>query len=91
MVTALSSKLPTEVWKVIHRILNPSRQTLRINSNNLNSHFATTAERVTMATPPGKGDLTNLTDNFQQDPGIPFTIQQVSCLDVLKEILISEM
>ena len=56
MVTALSSKRPTEVLKVIHRILNPSPQTLRIGPNNLNSHFATTAERVTMATLLGKGD-----------------------------------
>ena len=74
MVTALSLKRPTEVWKVIHRILKPRPQTLRINPNNQNSHFATTAERVTMATPPGKGDLTNLIDNFQQDSEICFTI-----------------
>ena len=86
MVTALSSKRPTEVWEVIHRILNSSPQTLRISPNNLNSHFATTAERVTMATPPGKGDLINLIDNFQQDSEIPFTIQPVSYLDVLREI-----
>ena len=86
MVTALSSKQPTEVWKVTHRILNPSPQTLQISPNNLNSHFATTAERVTMATPPGKGDLINLIDNFQQDSEIPFTIQPVSYLDVLREI-----
>ena len=86
MVTALSSKQPAEVWKVTHRILNPSPQTLQISPNNLNSHFATTAERVTMATPPGKGDLINLIDNFQQDSEIPFTIQPVSYLDVLREI-----
>ena len=86
MVTVLSSKRPTEVWKVIHRILNPSPQTLQISPNNLNSHFATTAERVIMATPPGKGDLINLIDNFQQDSEIPFTIQPVSHLDVLREI-----
>ena len=39
-----------------------------------------------MATPPGKGDLINLIDNFQQDSEIPFTIQPVSYLDVLREI-----
>ena len=39
-----------------------------------------------MATPPGKGDLINLIDNFKQDSEIPFTIQPVSYLDVLREI-----
>ena len=86
MVTALSSKRPTKVWKVIHRILNPSPQTLRISPKNPNSRFATAAERVTMAIPPGKGDLINLIDNFQQDFETPFTIQLVSYLDVLREI-----
>ena len=39
-----------------------------------------------MATPPGKGDLTNLMDNFQQVCEITLTIQQVSYLNVLREI-----
>ena len=38
-----------------------------------------------MSTPSGKRDLINLIGNFQQDSEIPFTIQSVSYLGVLRE------
>lgn len=46
-IKALSSKRPKDVWKVIHRILNPSPRPLRADPNQLNSHFASTSERIT--------------------------------------------
>ena len=45
--TALSSSKPKEVWRVIHRILNPSSRPLRIDVNELNQYFAETAQRTT--------------------------------------------
>ena len=44
---ALSSKKPSEVWKVIHKILNPNGKRIRINPNELNKHFSTTSKRLT--------------------------------------------
>ena len=44
---ALSSKKPSEVWKVIHKILNPNSKRIRINPNELYKHFSTTSKRLT--------------------------------------------
>ena len=44
---ALSSKKSSEVWKVIHKILNPNGKRIRINPNELNNHFSTTSKRLT--------------------------------------------
>ena len=41
---ALSGKKSTEVWKVIHNILNPNGKRIQINPNELNKHFSTTSE-----------------------------------------------
>ena len=43
---ALYSNQSSEVWKVIHRILKPSPKPLRFNPNELNGHFASTAQRT---------------------------------------------
>ena len=60
-IKALSSRRPKDVSKVIHRILHPSSQPLRADPSLLNSHFASTAERVTgnQSTPTEK-DLYHL-------------------------------
>ena len=39
---ALSSKNPREVWKVIHRILDPSENRISITPSELNSYFSST-------------------------------------------------
>ena len=44
---ALSSKKSSEVWKVIHKILNPNGKRIRINPNELNKHLSTTSKRLT--------------------------------------------
>ena len=43
---ALSSKKSSEVWKVIHKILNTNGKRIRINPNELNKHFSTTSKRL---------------------------------------------
>ena len=43
---ALSSSKPKEVWRVIHRILQPPLQPLRLDVNSLNRYFANTAQRT---------------------------------------------
>ena len=44
--TALSSKRPNEVWKFIHRLLNPSRKKINFDAEKLNKHYVTTAQRL---------------------------------------------
>ena len=39
---ALSGKKSGEVWKVIHKILNPNGKRIRINANEPNKQFSTT-------------------------------------------------
>ncbi len=43
---AFSSKYPKDVWKIIRRILHPNPKPLRIDPDELNTHFASTTERV---------------------------------------------
>ena len=42
----LSSKNSKEIWKVIHRILNPNMSTLQADPSALNEFFNKTAERL---------------------------------------------
>lgn len=58
--TALSSKRPKEVWRVIHRVLNPSPPPLPIDPNNLNMHFATTTEGTLGTKPHDTNELLGL-------------------------------
>jgi hypothetical protein len=43
---ALSSNKSRDIWRVIHRILKPNPKPLRVDPDELNTHFATTAERT---------------------------------------------
>ena len=84
---ALSSKRPKEVWKTIHRILNPSHQPLRVNPDKLNTHFATTAERVTAASSPlVKEQLHQLITQLGEDSDLSFHFRLVTYDEVLREI-----
>ena len=42
----LSSKNCKEIWKVIHRILKPNDNTLKVDTNKLNKYFNDTATRL---------------------------------------------
>ena len=44
---ALSSKKPSEVWKVIHKVLNPNGKRIRMNPHELNKHLSTTSKLLT--------------------------------------------
>ena len=86
-IKALSSRRPKDVWKVIHRILHPSSQPLRADPNQLNSHFASTAERVTGNQPTlTEKDLYHLIQTLPENPGSTLSLQQVTYNDVLSEI-----
>ena len=63
---ALSSNKSREVWRVIHRILKPSPcpSPLRIDLDELNRHFTTTAERTIGSKAVPLDDIDRLVDNL---------------------------
>ena len=46
LTSALSGKRPRSIWRFIHRILKPKKQTITVNVDDLNKHFITTANRL---------------------------------------------
>jgi hypothetical protein len=83
---ALSSNKSRDVWRVIHRILKPNPKSLRVDPDELNTHFATTAERTLEASAVSLSDLTSLTDNLpeQSSNGDQFNLKPVTQEDVFK-------
>ena len=76
-----------EVWRVIHRILKPSTSPLRIDPDELNRHFSTTAERTTGSKAVSLDDIERLVDNLADvNPSVasPFSLKPVSHGEVLK-------
>ena len=81
--TALSSKRPSQVWKVINKILKPKLGTVSPKDiDDLNKHFTTTAQRILGSTPSKPTELIN-EHQYNKDC---FKFSQVSYLDVLQEI-----
>ena len=63
---ALSSSKSKEVWRVIHRILHPPLQSLRLDVNSLNRYFANTAQRTLGSTNTNpKEDLFSFINTLQ--------------------------
>ena len=85
MSKALSSKRPKEVWKVIHRILNPSPKPLRENPDELNRYFVSTATRIMGSEPDDSTDLLDFLHSLPEHP-TGFTLRKVTFEEVLKEI-----
>lgn len=83
---ALSSSKPKEIWQVIHRILHPSPQPLRVEPEELNSFFASTAERVTGASAIPTNELWKLIDSLPKDEGNSFHLRKVTRKEVLSEL-----
>ena len=83
---ALSSNKSREIWRVIHRILKPSPKPLRIDPDELNVHFFTTAQRTIGAPATSLDTLANIIDSLPEIPdNIPhFTIQPVIRRGVLE-------
>ena len=60
----LSSKNSKEIWKVVHRILKPNDNTLKVDTNKLNKYFSNTASRLVSRKSMSKKELTGLIDSF---------------------------
>ena len=64
LANALSSRLPKEVWKVIHRVLHPSPKPLGEDPEKLNRYFISTATRTFGTKPDNTHDLLDLVRSF---------------------------
>ena len=60
----LTSKISKEIWKIIHRILNPSDIILEADTNELNKSFNQTGKRLTTTKPHKNDELKNLIGSF---------------------------
>ena len=86
---ALSSKKTKAVWKVIRRVLHPNPQRIKLDPNKLNTHFATTAERIAGISydeNDSPESIRNLIESLPPDsPGV-FDIRPVHQNEVLREL-----
>ncbi|CAB3997819.1 Hypothetical predicted protein [Paramuricea clavata] len=87
---SLLSKRPKEVWRVIHRILNPSHKTIQADPGKLNQFFITTSHRTlgSKSDADAVGNLTRLVQSLQEHTtqGHTFNLQQVTVREVEQEI-----
>ena len=85
--TALSSKRPKEVWRVIHRVIHPSPRPIRADSDQLNRNFIRTTDS-TLGTLPDKAiDLVDLIDSLPEPVRYPFQLRTVTTEEILKAYL----
>ena len=87
-IKALSSKHPKEVWRVIHRVLNPSTSPLRADPNQLNKYFIATTERTMGTLLDVTSDLLELERSLPEHPRLQqsFKLCHVTFEEVMKEI-----
>ena len=87
-IKALSSKRPKEVWRVIHRVLNPSTSPLRADPDQLNKYFIATNERTLGTLPDITSDLLELVRSLPEHPRLQrsFKLCRVTFEEVMKEI-----
>lgn len=67
-------------------MLYPNPLPLRVDPDDLNKHFASTAERATVTPPTVKEELFLLFESLLQDSDLPFIFRPVTFGEVLKEI-----
>ena len=81
----LSSKNNKEIWKVIHRILNPNMSTLQADPSALNEFFKKTAERLAMQNATTDGVILSHMDSITSSHD-SFKLQKVTYNDIVKSL-----
>ena len=77
----LTSKNSKGIWKIVHRILNPSDKTLEADTNELNKYSNQTGKRLTTTKPHSNDELKYRFGSFP-DKNNGFQLQTVSYEDV---------
>ena len=83
---AFSSRRPREIWKTIHRVLNPCPKPLQANPNDLNAFFSTTAERTLGRTIDNSDILDLISELDTNHEKCTFDLREVTQAEVLQEI-----
>lgn len=90
ITSALSSRRPKEVWRIIHRIFHPSPKPLQADTDRLNEFFIKTNERTLGNKPDEISGLIELVHSFSEKPLISrsssFILRCVTRQDVDQEI-----
>ena len=81
----LSSKNSKEIWKVIHRILNPNTSTLQADPSAVNEFFNKTAERLARQKVTTDGLILSQIDSLTSNHD-SVKLQKVTYNDVLKSL-----
>ena len=79
----LSSKNCKEIWKVVHRILKPNDNTLKVDTNKLNKYFNDTTARLVSRKSVNKKESTSLIYSFN-DKENAFQLQPVTYENIEK-------
>ena len=77
----LTLKNSNELWKIVHRILNPSDKTLEADTNELKKYLNQTGKRLTITKLHSNDELKNLIGSFS-DKNNGFQLPTVLCEDV---------
>jgi len=84
---ALSSKSPKELWRTIHRILNPSTKPIRADADELNRHFSNTTQRILGTKSSSIENLRNYINSFSDHKeGDPFVLRKVTFEDIERQL-----
>ena len=78
----LTSQNSKEIWKIVHRILNPSDKTLEADTNELNKCFNQTGKRLTTTEPHSNAELENHIGSYQLQTVLYEDVEQ--CLRPLR-------
>ena len=78
----LNSNRPKEVWKIIHRILNPNPKNIVVDPNTLNNNFIGNVKRLTAK----QDELFNMVETANYSSENNFELSCVTYEEVLKEI-----
>ena len=73
-----------EIW-IVHRILKPNGNTLKVDANKLNKYFNEAAARLVSPKSMSKKELTSLIDSFNEKENV-FQLQPVTCFFSIKMI-----
>ena len=84
---ALSSKAPKELWRTIHRILNPSTKPIYADADELNMHFSNTAKRILGSYSTSLENMQNYIDSLSdKNKSDSFTLRRVIFKEVERQI-----
>ena len=85
LTSALSDKRPRSIWRFIHRILKPKKQTITVNVDDLNKHFITTANRLLKSEHLEPQDILKTLELYQIKLQKPTSIYNTSHINKLKK------